>query len=502
MLDFDTIGDLKIAKSEGADKHQVFGVVYSPNIPDSDGEYMTATDIEKMAHDFLIAKKLDKIDVQHNNNLNPGASIIESFIARKGDPDFSEGSWVVGVYIPDEGTWQSIKKGEINGFSLEALVTKTPMTLELDIPPVVNGITTKSEDHEHDFFVTFDADGKFMGGRTSIEKGHFHNIRAGTMTEAEQGHNHRFSFVEQAYKTPKQMESVIKAAADCGVYPMGIKPVAATVADVSAIPDRELNASSEVPSELVEKGGPGSGRKGHTTADGGASAGGATGGNAQREGAVNAVGSVLHEKWRSEYQKSKGDVPRVKPNGDGTSSDINVPFDKLHPAHAKENLEAGRAAFDAVQKHPNDMESAAEHVHNEWMARPANAKCDYNAAQHVPYSQLPEPEKQKDRDHVDLMNAHLKGTAVKSEHDLVEKGGVGSGRKSISGHAVPWVVHNEDTGEVHSVHSSYGKATKRMDALNLDHFHHPDTVADKNGMVAGKYGAMAKDRWDSQNKPA
>jgi hypothetical protein len=97
--------------------------------------------------------------------------------------------------------WAKIKKGEINGVSMEALVSKTPTTLDIEIPPVIHGNTTKAEDHEHEFFVTFDPNGKFMGGRTSIEKGHYHDIRAGTVTMDSPGvgvpeHNHRFSFVE------------------------------------------------------------------------------------------------------------------------------------------------------------------------------------------------------------------------------------------------------------------------------------------------------------------
>ena len=114
--------------------------------------------------------------------------------------------------------------------------------------------------------------------------------------------------------------------------------------------------------------------------------------------AIRKFASIQHEKWRQGYIKEKGDVPRIKKNSDGTEGNINVPFEKLHPDWQKENLAAGRAALAAVTKHPNDMEKAAEHVHNEWMKR--NPKGDWNAAQHVPYNELPEAEKQKDRDHI------------------------------------------------------------------------------------------------------
>ena len=48
----------------------------------------------------------------------------------------------------------------------------------------------------------------------------------------------------------------------------------------------------------------------------------------------------------------------------------------------------------------HDIEDMASDVHNEWMRR--NPKADYNASQHVDYYELPEEEKQKDREHIDL----------------------------------------------------------------------------------------------------
>jgi len=114
--------------------------------------------------------------------------------------------------------------------------------------------------------------------------------------------------------------------------------------------------------------------------------------------AVIAFASQQHEKWRKGFDPEGAGKERIKNNSDGSEGNINVPFDKLHPDWQKENLSAGKAALMAVRKHPKDEEKAAEHVHNEWMSR--NPKADYNASQHVPYSKLPEEEKEKDREHV------------------------------------------------------------------------------------------------------
>jgi hypothetical protein len=121
--------------------------------------------------------------------------------------------------------------------------------------------------------------------------------------------------------------------------------------------------------------------------------------------AVQQFASNAHEEWRQNFDPT-GTKPRIKKNSDGTEGDINVPFEKLHTDWQKENLAAGKAAATAVQMYPDDMEKAAEFVHDEWMKR--NPRGDWNAAQHVPYDQLPEDEKEKDRVHVRTM-ARLMG---------------------------------------------------------------------------------------------
>jgi hypothetical protein len=118
------------------------------------------------------------------------------------------------------------------------------------------------------------------------------------------------------------------------------------------------------------------------------------------ENAVHRFASMAHEEWRRNYDAT-GKKPRIKKNSDGSEGDINVPFDDLHPDWQRENLAAGEAAQEAVTKFPHDMEKAAEYIHIKWMHR--NPKADYNAAQHVPYDELPEDEKEKDRVHARTM---------------------------------------------------------------------------------------------------
>lgn len=181
---------------EGVEHRLVYGEVYAPNRPDSDGEFMTAEQIMKMAHEFVRKQRTDQVDTHHDNEVVPGVVVVESFLARKGDPDFIEGAWVVGVHVNDDDTWEKVKKGELNSFSMEALVMREEVEIEIEIPPVVSGLTSKTEAHVHKFYVTYDANGKFKGGTTDEVDGHKHSIIAGTITEEVQGHRHKFSAVD------------------------------------------------------------------------------------------------------------------------------------------------------------------------------------------------------------------------------------------------------------------------------------------------------------------
>jgi hypothetical protein len=191
-------------KKSDEKKRIVWAEVYAPNRPDSDNEFMRAEEIEKMAYDFMRAMKLDKVDTFHDQQDKDGCCVVESFIARKEDPDFIEGAWVVGIHIANDAIWEKVEKGEINGFSMEALVVKAPVEVELD-SPILSGKTMKHEEdgHEHDFLVSYNEDGKFQGGRTSAAAdGHFHIIKRGTLTEETNGHKHAFSHLDQVQVVP------------------------------------------------------------------------------------------------------------------------------------------------------------------------------------------------------------------------------------------------------------------------------------------------------------
>ena len=191
-----TFGPEVSVKKLDQDEQIVFGEVYAPGFPDSQGDYMSAEEIRKMAYGFLRKGLTSNIDSDHSQVPN-GSYVVESFIARDDDPTFIPGSWVLGVKVPDSAIWRRVKSGELNGFSLDGFGVRTDKPFVVDMPELLKGETTETEAHTHTFVVKFDRDGNFLGGMTNpAPDGHVHRIVRGTVTEPSMGHVHRFSFVE------------------------------------------------------------------------------------------------------------------------------------------------------------------------------------------------------------------------------------------------------------------------------------------------------------------
>lgn len=176
------------------DKRVVLGEVYPPDTLDTYGEFMTAEDIELMAHRFAEVWR-EAIDTNHDNIPN-GSYPVESFIARDGDPDFVPGAWVLGVKVPDDHIWAQVKKGELNGFSFEALVRPVDVVIRTTIIRDRVGETEPGgrDGHTHLFFLQLDDMGRVVRGETSVINGHRHAITNGSVTGrgGDDRHTHRF----------------------------------------------------------------------------------------------------------------------------------------------------------------------------------------------------------------------------------------------------------------------------------------------------------------------
>lgn len=104
--------------------HVVYGVPLSPGIQDSQGDVVSADEIEKTAHRWLVEYR--KHDVQHAEQAVDAAP-VESYIAPCDlqitgvdgtEQKVLKGAWVLAVKVNDQPTWERVQKGELTGFSI------------------------------------------------------------------------------------------------------------------------------------------------------------------------------------------------------------------------------------------------------------------------------------------------------------------------------------------------------------------------------------------------
>jgi hypothetical protein len=99
-------------------KHLVYCVVLSPDEEDLQGDVVSAEDIEKACHEFM----LDYGYVMDSHTKSANARIVESFIAptdyQVGAESIKAGSWVATIKVFDVDLWESIEAGEYTGFSI------------------------------------------------------------------------------------------------------------------------------------------------------------------------------------------------------------------------------------------------------------------------------------------------------------------------------------------------------------------------------------------------
>lgn len=102
------------------DEGVVYGVVYSPNEVDSQGDYAAEEEIKYAAWQFL--KDLNQHNIDRNHSFkNEDAYVCESFVLHCSDPrfpDIKKGSWVVGIKLESESIKESVRRGEIRGISM------------------------------------------------------------------------------------------------------------------------------------------------------------------------------------------------------------------------------------------------------------------------------------------------------------------------------------------------------------------------------------------------
>lgn len=179
----------------------VMAEVIIPDVPNSYGDIVSREGVREFAYEF--ARQGYGIDINHDQEDRKGSVyVVESFIARAGDPDFIEGAWVVGMRIDDDDLWAQVLAGELNGYSYEAICFLLPVSIQNLRNRQIAGVTEPDpiDGHTHTYLVVLDAQNRPISGGTGMTNGHMHTISSHTTTDfvlqgVDRVHNHRYQVI-------------------------------------------------------------------------------------------------------------------------------------------------------------------------------------------------------------------------------------------------------------------------------------------------------------------
>ena len=174
----------------------VSGIIAEPLVLDTDNEFYSRAGVLKMYNDFVSQKLQKNVDREHNNILT-GSEIVRTYIALENDPDnYPEGAWVGECKIASDYDWGAVKRGEINGFSVEISTIKVDVAIGTERMIKAEGLSELSTDevlpeHSHEVTVWFDALGRVVKAEVLENLGHTHTLTKCTATDLSIGHSHR-----------------------------------------------------------------------------------------------------------------------------------------------------------------------------------------------------------------------------------------------------------------------------------------------------------------------
>jgi hypothetical protein len=110
------------------DERLVTGIVLEPDEIDTQNDTIGSLAIKETAHDFLAKfNRESELGVQHQVFGEIGVKLVESFIAPVdmdiGGEKVKKGSWVITVKVLSDKVWNSIKSGDLTGFSIGGIAT-------------------------------------------------------------------------------------------------------------------------------------------------------------------------------------------------------------------------------------------------------------------------------------------------------------------------------------------------------------------------------------------
>ena len=152
--------NILLARVEDGEKRMLYGPALIPDQPilryDKNGEkyfikYSKDT-IEKTAQEFL------KRNLHHNHTIQhempvANLTVVESWIKMGEDKgmnfgfDLPDGTWMIGVKVDDDSTWEAVKQGAVKGFSIEGffVAEKEELTDEDELERMLTQIVQSLE---------------------------------------------------------------------------------------------------------------------------------------------------------------------------------------------------------------------------------------------------------------------------------------------------------------------------------------------------------------------
>lgn len=117
------------------EKRIVYGPVLEPGVEDAQGDIVSKEEIRKAAHNFM--RKVGMAEagadgVMHKGRVGVDAAyLVESWLqdgdTKHGEQSITDGTWMIGVHVPDDELWGLVKSGEFTGFSIGGQGMREPL---------------------------------------------------------------------------------------------------------------------------------------------------------------------------------------------------------------------------------------------------------------------------------------------------------------------------------------------------------------------------------------
>lgn len=156
---------MRLVKAEAL-QQKVYGIVFEPEVEDTQGDITAAEDIEAACHQFLTDYRAGRTELwlDHNTPLrDDDAVLVENFIAPAdmtiGDQRVRKASWLQVWHVKSAELWSRVAAGQLTGFSFGGSGVRGALRKRaggVSIERDKDGITTRIRTAKGDYLVERD----------------------------------------------------------------------------------------------------------------------------------------------------------------------------------------------------------------------------------------------------------------------------------------------------------------------------------------------------------